>query len=145
MKNLILLTSTLFIFSCGGSEESDAPEVNPTTNENTESQDTVIVEKFVKVMNVNAEAFKDKLVEEQGVLVDVRTAEEYAAGHIEGAINIDFNSASFSDDIDTLNKSTPVFVYCQAGGRSGKARDMMIDQGFETIYNLEDGYSSWND
>lgn len=145
MKNLILLTSTLFIFSCGGSEESDAPEVNPTTNENNEAQDTVIVEKFVKVMNVNAEAFKDKLVEEQGVLVDVRTAEEYAAGHIEGAINIDFNSASFSDDIDTLNKSTPVFVYCQAGGRSGKARDMMIDQGFETIYNLEDGYSSWND
>ena len=77
-------------------------------------------------------------------LVDVRTPPEYTKGHLEGALNINFNDPNFEQIIGQLNKSEPVFIYCQAGGRSGKAYKKMKNMGFSTVYDMEGGYGSWS-
>ncbi len=77
------------------------------------------------------------------IIIDVRTPSEYAQGHLPFAINRDVNSPTFSNDINKLNKNRIYFVYCQAGGRSAAARDMMQELGFIHVINLINGYADW--
>ena len=72
-------------------------------------------------------------------VVDVRTPAEYAAGHVEGAVNIDVDGASFSDAIAELDKDGTYVVYCQSGRRSGIATDAMTKAGLTHVYNLDGG------
>ena len=78
-------------------------------------------------------------------LIDVRTPEEYEAGHLEGATNIDFFSDSFRAEIEKLDKHKPVLVYCKSGGRSSKSAAIFKELGFTKIYNMEGGITSWNE
>ena len=88
-----------------------------------------------------AEAIQDKDV----VLIDVRTPEEYAQGAIEGAVNIDyFNQQDFIKQISSLNKNTPVYLYCRSGNRSMKAARQLVSLGFEKVYDLAGGYMAWS-
>ncbi|NDC42669.1 MAG: rhodanese-like domain-containing protein [Chitinophagia bacterium] len=84
------------------------------------------------------------LTEKKGaLLLDVRTPEEFADGHLKQAQNIDFFGADFASRIGALDKNQPVFIYCKSGGRSGKALQQMTDMGFKEVYNLDGGISSW--
>ncbi|MEM9992011.1 MAG: rhodanese-like domain-containing protein [Bacteroidota bacterium] len=77
-------------------------------------------------------------------LVDVRTNEEYRAGFIDNALNIDFYSSNFAQLVQAqLDKKRPVFVYCKAGGRSGKTAAMLSNLGYQEVYDLQGGYSAW--
>jgi rhodanese-related sulfurtransferase len=76
-------------------------------------------------------------------VLDVRTPEEVALGAIEKSINIDFYRPSFKQDLDKLDKKTPIVVYCKIGGRSSKAAQILVDQGFGKVYNLDGGYTAW--
>lgn len=93
--------------------------------------------------NVDAVEFHQLYTDKGGQMVDVRTAEELQGGYIPNAVNIDFYNENFEKQLAELDKDTPVFVYCAAGGRSGKAMNMMKDQGFKEIYNLSGGFGSW--
>lgn len=75
-------------------------------------------------------------------LVDVRTPEEYAAGHLVGAVNINFEAADFTEQIKKLNKTAPVMVYCFSGGRSAEAAKILQREGY-TVYDMKDGYRKW--
>lgn len=77
------------------------------------------------------------------ILLDVRTAEEYNAEHIDGAINIDFNKDHFKSELSKLDKTKPVFVYCKSGGRSAKSFMVLKELGFDPIYELRGGINSW--
>ena len=78
-------------------------------------------------------------------LVDVRTAREFNAGHIKGAKNFDlFSQKQFTSGFETLDKSKPVYIYCQSGNRSKKAAMRLVGMGFETIIDLAGGYNSWS-
>ena len=77
------------------------------------------------------------------VILDVRTPEEFASGHIEGATVLDFNSSTFVDDLSKLDRGVPYFVYCHSGNRSGKATQAMQQLGFTTVYNLDGGVTAW--
>lgn len=86
----------------------------------------------------------DSLLEMEKVqLVDVRTPKEYAEGHIEGAINIDFSDENFETLISEVDKTKPVAVYCGRGGRSGKCSAYMKKAGFTKIYDLDGGITEW--
>ena len=61
------------------------------------------------------------------VIVDVRTPAEYATGHLEGAVNIDFQSPSFDDVVAELDSDADYVVYCQSGNRSAQAVSVMED------------------
>ena len=77
-------------------------------------------------------------------LIDVRTLEEYRAGFIDGASNIDFYDKKFADNLKAqLNVKFPTFVYCKSGGRSGKTAQQLIQMGFKEVYDLQGGYTAW--
>jgi len=93
--------------------------------------------------DIEIDEFKRKISSEKYVLVDVRTAEEFIDGHIEGALNIDYFSATFSDDISKVGFEIPVLLYCRSGNRSIKAMKIMNELGFKEVYNLEGGIKGW--
>src|ERR1035437_743514 len=66
-------------------------------------------------------------------LVDVRTPDEFVTGHLKDAKNIDFWAKDFDKQIMKLDKTKPTFVYCLAGTRSIKARDLMKINGFQNV------------
>jgi rhodanese-related sulfurtransferase len=77
------------------------------------------------------------------VILDVRTPAEYAAGHIEGAINIDYQAADFRDRVSKLEKVKSYLVYCRTGVRSAAASDIMVDLGFYYVSNMTGGITDW--
>ncbi|GAA3514935.1 rhodanese-like domain-containing protein [Aquimarina addita] len=92
---------------------------------------------------ITVEEMDSLLQMEKVQLVDVRTSKEYAEGHIEGAINIDFRDKNFENLISTVDKSKPVAVYCGRGGRSAKCSSFMEKAGFTKIYDLDGGITEW--
>ncbi len=79
----------------------------------------------------------------EAILIDVRTPDEYAQGHLANALSIDIYATDFKSRVSKLDKTKPVFVYCKAGSRSGSAVDIMEDLGFKEIYDLSGGIISW--
>ena len=96
-----------------------------------------------KVNNLNADDFASDIKNPGVVVLDVRTAGEFASGHIENAINIDVESGSFDSEIAKLDKSVEYAVYCHSGRRSGIATEKMAKAGFTKISNLEGGIQAW--
>ena len=77
------------------------------------------------------------------VVLDVRTPDEFAEGHIADATNIDFYEPDFAASLDALDKEKPYFVYCRSGNRSESAVAIMEDLGFNEVYELDGGIISW--
>lgn len=76
------------------------------------------------------------------VLVDVRTPEEYAEGHLDNSLNINWHDTDFAEQFDAISKDETIFLYCKMGGRSAKAQEKLISLGFENVVNLEGGYDA---
>lgn len=77
------------------------------------------------------------------VILDVRTKDEFDAGHIENAINLDVMLPDFTDKLNAFNKNKVYLVHCQRGARSARAVEIMKSLGFENIYNMEQGFGEW--
>ncbi|WP_026711256.1 rhodanese-like domain-containing protein [Flavobacterium filum] len=87
----------------------------------------------------------DALNDENAVILDVRTPEEFENGMIPNAINIDiYKGQGFIYLLEELDKSKTYYVYCHAGSRSAKACEVMQHLGFEKTFNLLGGISAWN-
>ena len=78
-------------------------------------------------------------------LIDVRTPEEYEAGHLKGAQLINVYDSYFAAELDELNKAQLYVLYCANGKRSESARKLMEHKGFDNVYNLEGGIEKWQD
>ena len=88
--------------------------------------------------------FKSKIEKNHdATILDVRTAGEFSEGHLENALNIDWNESDFDQKIEKINKKTTIFVYCQSGGRSSSAVSHLHDLGYKNIFELDGGISSW--
>ena len=70
-----------------------------------------------------------------GTLIDVRTPEDFADGHLKGATNIDFNGPDFAEKISELDKDGEYTLYCRSGRRSGLALEAMKAAGFTKVTN----------
>ncbi len=92
---------------------------------------------------VDVETFQTRMAEPDMVVLDVRTPEEYAAGHLAGAVNIDLESADFSERIDELDPKSSYDVYCRSDNRSGVAVEEMVDDGFVDVVHLDGGIVDW--
>jgi len=75
-------------------------------------------------------------------IIDVRRPDEYEAGHIPGAINIDLSS-SFAETVGELDRDDPYLIYCLSGARGASALRIMEDLGFSHVYNIDGGISAW--
>lgn len=91
-------------------------------------------------LKVNSIEFKASYYKHKGTLLDVRTAYEYADGHIENARNIDVSLPNFESEIDKLDRDQAVFLYCGVGIRSAKAASILRKKGFKYVYDLDGGY-----
>lgn len=76
-------------------------------------------------------------------LLDVRTPTEYTEGHIDNALNIDWQGSHFEHEVQKLDKNKAVYVYCRSGKRSLKASEKLAELGFKKIYNLDGGFLQW--
>ena len=96
-------------------------------------------------MNLSQEEWVAQLeADENVVILDVRTEDEYNDGIIQDAINIDIHKGQeFISEIEALDKTKKYYVYCRSGARSGKACQIMNELGFENAYNLEGGIMGW--
>jgi rhodanese-related sulfurtransferase len=77
------------------------------------------------------------------VVLDVRTPEEFAAGHLAGAIGLDFYAATFADDLAALDREAPYLLYCRSGNRSAETREMMRSLGFLEVREIAGGITAW--
>jgi thioredoxin len=96
------------------------------------------------LQNLAATEFQTELKSaEPGQILDVRTSDEYANGHIEGAVLADISSNLFQEAAGKLDKSKTVYVYCLSGGRSSAAATQLQEMGFTSIVNLSGGMLAW--
>ena len=77
-------------------------------------------------------------------LLDIRTPDEFAQGHLSGAQNIDYYATDFRSQINALDKSKTYLIYCRSGNRSGNALRIFDELGFETVYDMGGGIVAYN-
>ncbi len=92
--------------------------------------------------SVDATRFAEVIENEQVQIIDTRTPEEFNAGHIPGAVNINIDGDDFDVKVAELDKSRPVAVYCRGGRRSKEAAGRMVNYGLD-VTELTDGILSW--
>jgi thioredoxin len=91
-----------------------------------------------------AKQFSTELSDTPDALVlDVRTAEEFAGGHLKNAVNVDWNGDGFDRYAQKIDKEATIFVYCLSGGRSGEAGNALRNKGFKHVIELEGGIMKW--
>lgn len=122
MKSKILF-SLIFLFTLFSGKAQTATNIK-----------TIEVAAFAKEIKTN----------KKPQLLDVRTPAEFAEGHIENAVNVDWQDANFVQNIQKLDKNKAVYLYCRSGKRSQKAAEKLSALGFKKIYNLDGGYLKWN-
>jgi rhodanese-related sulfurtransferase len=81
--------------------------------------------------------------DEDLVILDVRTLQEFSEEHMEDAIHIDYHASDFENQLDQLEKEKKYLIYCASGGRGNKAMKIMKKKGFREVYNIEGGYILW--
>lgn len=120
MRYLVIICTLLFVTSC-------------------KSQNTELTTK------IDIATVKENVIGKEVQLVDVRSAKEYSAGHIDDAINIDIsNKEKFKNEVGKLDKSKPIYIYCYSGGRSNRASKLLEAEGFTEIYDFSGGWKSWS-
>ena len=122
MKTLLLLLSALAI----GALPLSADEAKPAGNVKNVSPDEA-----AKLLKENPKT----------IVLDVRTSDEFAKGHIPGAKNVDFFDDDFAKKVGALDPATPVIVHCAAGGRSAKSLEFLKDK--KVVYHLNEGFKAW--
>ncbi|MBT8394296.1 MAG: rhodanese-like domain-containing protein [Flavobacteriaceae bacterium] len=95
--------------------------------------------------NLTQQQWTEKLMEDENALIlDVRTPQEYSSGKIPNSINIDiFKGQGFIYLLDELDKAKNFYVYCRSGARSGQACSVMNQMGIQNAYNLLGGIMEW--
>lgn len=99
---------------------------------------------YTDISNEELQAMLDDNPEYQ--FVDVRTSEEYYNEHVPGFTYL-IDYYKLEDDyslLDGLDKDVPVVIMCNSGNRSASAAKILVDEGFTTVYNLENGIQGWD-
>ena len=79
----------------------------------------------------------------QWQLLDLRTPEEFATGHLKNATLMNFYDADFRERLLTMNRHQPTILYCRSGNRSGQALEIMRELGFRNVYDMQGGIMAW--
>ena len=115
--NRIVVLSLIFIFSC---ELLNSPEINIISESD-----------FVEIQDSDY------------TLIDVRTQDEFDLGHIDSAINLDFYSETFQNEILSLPKNEKIVLYCRTNNRSSKTATILKENGYKDISVIRGGITEW--
>ena len=89
--------------------------------------------------HIPAADFFAGLADRDGILLDIRTPQEFAAGHIPGAVLLDFHHPAFRFELANLDRSAPYFIYCRTGNRTRQAMRLFRELGFASVVGLDKG------
>ena len=95
------------------------------------------------VIQAGSEQFKELTAQNNGILLDVRTKSEFKNGHIPEAGNLNYYALDFRKRLLLLPRNQPIYLYCNTGYRSEKAAEMLIENGYTNVYNLQHGIMEW--
>jgi rhodanese-related sulfurtransferase len=115
---------------------------------------------FISILNINCNNQTTKSKTQQGVviqlspkefneksqnqtIIDIRTPQEFAQGHIEGAVNINYFDRSFLEQVSKFEKNKTIFIYCRSGNRTSSASKKMLNEGFNEVVDLQGGIINW--
>ena len=113
----IVILSLIFVFSC---EILNSPDINIISESD-----------FIDLEDSNY------------TLIDVRTQDEFDLGHIDSAINLDFYSDTFHNDILSLPKNETIVLYCRTNNRSSKTATILKENGYREILVIRGGITEW--
>jgi rhodanese-related sulfurtransferase len=98
--------------------------------------------------SLSTEEAKKIIAEKEGdakfFILDVRTPEEFREGAVKGAKNINLYNPSFQTELNKLDKKGIYLIYCRSGARSKTALEIMQMLGFETVYELDNGFMNFS-
>lgn len=118
----LILAATLTLAACGGSTATDSKLELTSVGD---------VQELVTAPPADM------------VVLDIRTPEEFAGGHLAGAINIDYYADDFEAQLRQLDLEVPYVMYCNSGNRSSNALPVMDSIGFDEVYELDGGIQAW--
>ncbi|PRX57179.1 rhodanese-like domain-containing protein [Flagellimonas meridianipacifica] len=99
-----------------------------------------------KVRQIELEHIVDNVLGKDVQFVDVRTPKEYKDGHIDDAVNFNIKDRlAFLEQIESLSKEKPVYLYCKSGVRSKKAAELLKKEGFSIVFDYSGGYDDWKE
>jgi rhodanese-related sulfurtransferase len=124
MKNTFVLFALLFLFVFQGYAQTAAPD-------------------SIQVLSIPQ--FEKMSAKKKSKIIDVRTPEEVAEGHLADASTFNFLSPDFTSQVAGLNKKGTYLLYCRSGSRTRKAADAMQKMGFKHVYMLEGGINAWKE
>jgi rhodanese-related sulfurtransferase len=96
-----------------------------------------------KIEHVDAEGAAKLIADKKAVVLDIRTPDEFKAGHIAGAKLIDFRAADFEKKLGELDKVKTYLVHCGSGGRSTRALETFKKLGFQSVVHFDGGFKAW--
>jgi len=96
------------------------------------------------IKQLDPSGFYEIFLREKGSLLDVRTASEFSNGHIKDAGQLNYYASDFRKRLLMLPKNQPVYLYCNTGYRSQRAAEILAQNGYKQVYNLEHGIMAWN-
>jgi len=135
LTTIVIFLMSFFFFSC-----SPKAQTKVETSVNTST-----IKAVANPIEVLSSAdFKQKIEASKVQLVDIRTAGEFNQAHIKGSINYDFYQRTFMSQMNTLDKSKPIYIYCRSGSRSRSASNKLKKVGFTKIYDLKGGINYWS-
>ena len=133
---------SLLLVSCGGGDDV-ADDVTAATEAPTGGgSDEAATTSFTSVSAEDAAAITENPPDGL-VILDVRTPEEYAEGHLDGAVLVDFYEPDFADQLAALDTDVPYLVYCRSGNRSGQTIPLMQQLGFDSAVDVDGGILAW--
>ena len=117
MKNILILLFTLFVSSSAFTQQKET---------------------------IDVKEFRKGIKREATTIIDVRTPEEYAQGHVRNAVNINWkNQEEFKAKISEYDKAKTLFIYCRSGSRSEKVAEWLRVNGFDNVKELGGGIQAW--
>lgn len=135
----VLLTALLLAAGCSSGD-------TPTSDTGTESSDSSsdAGAAGIRLVSATEGAALQADPPDDLVILDVRTPEEFAEGHLDGAVMIDFYEADFADRLGELDPEVPYLLYCRSGSRSGQTTAIMRDLGFTDVADVDGGIVAWS-
>ena len=138
---VVLNTAGDTVFQEAGYSSGSAKDVLQNLERHTKPAKSLDV--AAKFKNLSVEEFARMAADSKNIVLDVRTSNEFQAGHLPRAINLDVNSPDFAERAKQLDKGQTYLVHCAAGVRSVKACEKLNELNFPKLYNLPGGFKAW--
>jgi phage shock protein E len=135
----VLLTALLLAAGCSSGDTATSDAGTESSNSSADAEAAGI-----RLVSATEGASLQADPPDDLVILDVRTPEEFAEGHLDGAVMIDFYEADFADRLGELDPEVPYLLYCRSGNRSGQTTVIMRDLGFTDVANVDGGIVAWS-